>query len=187
MDDRFRFIESSIEDLIIFECLPISDQRGYLERLFCADTFHAHNLTKPIVQVNRTLTNISGTVRGLHFQNPPYTETKIVICLEGTVMDVAVDIRRNSDTFLNWHSEILSETNNKGILIPDGFAHGFQALTNNCELLYLHTSSYQLSSEGGINAKDLTISIDWLLPVTNISERDQALPFIDDSFSGLVI
>ena len=88
-------------------------------------------------------------MRGLHFQYPPHAETKLVSCLRGEVFDVAVDLRRDSPTFLRWHAEILSSDNHRTLLIPEGFAHGFQTLTEDCELLYLHTAAWQPGAEGG--------------------------------------
>jgi dTDP-4-dehydrorhamnose 3,5-epimerase len=93
-----------------------------------------------------------GTVRGLHFQRPPHAEAKLVTCLHGQVFDVAVDLRAGSPTFLQWHAEELTESNGRSLLIPEGFAHGFQTLSEHCELLYVHSATFVPSSEGGINA-----------------------------------
>ena len=101
-----------------------------------------------ICQINKTLTREKGTVRGLHFQQSPYAETKIVSCLRGKVWDVVVDLREGSSTFLSYHAVELSADNHKSYLIPEGFAHGFQTLTSNCELLYFHTAEYNKGSGG---------------------------------------
>ena len=107
-----------------------TDNRGFFDRIFCQTSLKNLLKTKNIYQINRTFTKKEGTVRGLHFQYPPYTETKIVSCLKGKVWDVAVDLRKGSTTFLHYHAEVLTEDNHKSYLIPEGFAHGFQTLTS---------------------------------------------------------
>lgn len=163
------------------------DQRGFLSRLYCANDFGVAGITKPITQVNHTLTKKRGAVRGLHYQRPPYAEIKFVSCLKGEVWDVAVDLRRDSPTFLQWHAEILSATNRKSLLIPEGYAHGFQALTEDCELLYLHTASYHLEAEGALNIEDPKLKITWPLTVHDLSERDSTHPFISHEFEGIAL
>ncbi len=165
----------------------IGDHRGYLERMFCATELSSLLPGKSITQINHTLTVAQGTVRGLHFQHPPHSETKIVSCIRGEVFDVAVDFRSGSPTFLNWHAEVLSADNHKTFLIPDGFAHGFQTLTENCELLYFHTAPYEPASEGGLNACDPTLNITWPLPVTEFSARDAAHPWLTAASTGCAI
>jgi dTDP-4-dehydrorhamnose 3,5-epimerase len=106
--------------------------------------------------------------------------------LRGEVFDVAIDLRRSSPTFLHWHGEILSAENKKSYLIPEGFAHGFQALTDDCELLYLHTAGYAPHAEGGIHPQDERVGIEWPLGITDISNRDSNHPRLDESFVGLI-
>ena len=125
-----------------------------------------------------------GTVRGLHFQRPPHAEDKYVSCLRGEVYDVAVDLRRGSATFLRWHAEKLSAANRRSLLVPRGFAHGFQALTDDCELIYLHTHRHVPASEGALNVRDPALAIDWPLPIVELSERDASHPFVDPAFAG---
>ena len=187
MSQRFNFIETSLKDLYKIEQKPIEDERGFLSRFFCAEEFKEIGFTKPIAQMNHTFTKQKGAVRGMHFQNSPHTETKIITCMRGEVFDVAVDIRKNSPTFLQWHAEILSEKNQSSLYIPDGFAHGFQTLTENCELLYIHSSSYQPDAEGALNALEPKLSIDWPLEITEISERDRNNPMISSEFKGIDI
>jgi dTDP-4-dehydrorhamnose 3,5-epimerase len=124
-------------------------------------------------------------VRGLHFQYHPHAEMKLIRCLRGRVFDVAVDLRKNSPTFLEWHAEELSGENQRMIVIPEGFAHGFQVLETDSELLYLHTATYQKGSEGAVRYNDPLIGIHWPLPVTDVSARDQNHPFLDHSFHGI--
>ena len=165
----------------------MGDNRGYLERLFCSNNFHLLIPTKTIVQINHTITTQCGTVRGMHFQYSPHSETKFVSCLKGEVFDVAVDLRLNSPTFLHWHAEILSGNNHKTFFIPDGFAHGFQSLTENCELLYFHTAAYCKEVEDGLNALDPKLAISWPLTISEISKRDNLHPFLTDSFQGICL
>jgi dTDP-4-dehydrorhamnose 3,5-epimerase len=165
----------------------MSDERGFLERLYCDSELTAEGIRLPIVQANRTMTVRKGTIRGMHFQNPPHTETKLVSCLSGRVFDVAVDLRRGSPTFLHWHGEELSAGNHKSMLIPAGFAHGLQTLENDCELLYFHSAAYAAEAEGGIHPQDPKIGIAWPLPIAEMSSRDQDHPALAAEFKGLAL
>ncbi len=122
--------------------------------MFCAQDFLELEMMTSISQINHTVTRTEGSVRGLHFQRPPHGETKVVSCLRGSVFDVAVDIRRSSPTFLQWHAELLSEDNSRSLHIPQGFAHGFQCLTPDCELLYFHSTPHAPQSEAALNVLD---------------------------------
>ena len=185
---RFDFIQTPLSDLMLVQRKATEDHRGFLSRFFFIEAFSEAGIKKPIVQINHTLTRKKGAVRGLHFQHPPHAEIKLVSCLKGKVLDVAVDIRRTSPTFLQWHGEILSAENYKSLLIPEGFAHGFQALTEDCELVYLHTSAYHSDSEGALNVTDPSLSIDWPLPVIDLSKRDQNHPFVTNiNFKGITL
>ena len=183
--NRFTVFDTPIDDLKLIERSAISDHRGYFERLFCLQDLVDLIDTKSIVQINRSLTINSGSVRGLHFQHPPDSECKFVTCTRGKVFDVAVDLRINSPTFLRFHSEILTENNHKTFYIPEGFAHGFQTLSDNCELLYLHTSCYSSRSQGALNAIDPKLGINWPLDITNRSKRDLNQPLICSNFKGI--
>lgn len=134
---------------------------------------------RSIAQINRTVTTKRGTVRGMHFQNPPHAEMKFVSCLRGEVFDVAVDVRPDSPTRWHWHAELLSPENHKTLVIPEGFAHGFQTLTEDCEMLYLHTAVYHPPAEGGLNAADPALAIEWPLVVSEMSPRDFSHPFLN--------
>jgi dTDP-4-dehydrorhamnose 3,5-epimerase len=184
---RFDFIPTPLAGLLLVQRTAISDARGFLSRFYCADEFRALGITKPIAQINHTLTRQQGAVRGLHFQHPPYAETKLVSCLHGEIWDVAVDLRHDSPTFLHWHGEILSAENRKSLLIPEGYAHGFQALTDDCELLYLHTEAYHPEAEGGLPVTDSRLNITWRLPISELSPRDRNHPFISQDFQGIVL
>lgn len=163
----------------------IEDSRGYFSRLFCAEELRGAGFHGAIVQINQTLTRHRGAVRGMHFQHVPYAEIKIVSCLRGEVFDVAVDLRRGSPTFLSWHGDVLSSGNRKSLLIPEGFAHGFQTLTDDCELLYFHSAPYVPTAEGALNARDPRLSIEWPLPVGEMSERDRLHPLLEPDFTGI--
>ena len=160
---------------------PYNDERGYLERIFCSDELKGYLKKDKIVQVNRTLTRKKGTIRGLHYQKRPFDEIKIIQCLKGELIDVAVDLRKNSKTFLKHVTLILSSRKKESILIPQGFAHGFQSLTDNVELLYLHTKAYNARYEDGINPFDKVISINWPLKCKFISHRDKNLNMISEN------
>jgi dTDP-4-dehydrorhamnose 3,5-epimerase len=184
MSACFDIIAAPITGLHILQRKPIGDSRGYLERLFCKDELQTLLPGKRIEQVNHTLTTNRGTVRGLHFQYPPHAETKLVHCLRGEVFDVAVDLRRDSPTFLHWHAEVLSAENHRTLVIPEGFAHGFQALVGECEMLYFHTAAYRQEAEGGLHPEDPRIAIRWPLPVAGLSPRDTARSMLDRDFEG---
>lgn len=164
---------------------PRGDERGYLERMFCQNDLAAVVGTISVAQINHTVTRQRGVVRGMHFQRVPRAEMKFVSCLRGEVFDVAVDLREGSKTFLQWHAERLCPEQHNTLVIPPGCAHGFQTLTDDCELIYLHTEFYTPEAEGGVNAVDPRLAIGWPLPVHGRSPRDEGHPFIDSSFRGL--
>lgn len=186
MASRFDFTATVLNDLFVVQRKEIEDDRGFLSRFYCAEEFAQVGM-KPISQINHTLTRKKGAVRGLHFQHAPHAEIKLVSCLRGKVWDVAVDLRRGSSTFLQWHAEVLSAANRKSLLIPEGFAHGFQALTEDCELIYLHTSAYEPASENALNIADPTLGIAWPLPVSEISDRDRNHKLIGQNFQGITV
>jgi dTDP-4-dehydrorhamnose 3,5-epimerase len=163
------------------------DSRGFLQRLFCKRDLESVLSMREVKQVNHTNTKYAGTVRGLHFQLPPHAETKLVSCVRGEVWDVAVDLRADSPTFLRYHRELLSDSNQISLLLPEGVAHGFQTMCDDCELVYLHTETYEPDYESGINVFDDTLNIPWPLPITELSERDQRATFITDSFKGVTV
>ena len=187
MSHRFEIFDTPLHGLKLLERKPIGDGRGYLERLFCAEELQALIPGKGIAQINHTLTAKRGVVRGMHFRHPPQTEAKFVSCLRGEVFDVAVDLRRASPTFLCWHGENLCADSHKTLLIPEGFAHGFQTLTDDCEMLYFHTAIYQPEAEGGINAQDPLLAIRWPTAISELSPRDTSHPMLTRDFSGMTV
>jgi len=175
----------SLEDSYLIVPDPFEDNRGQFTRIFCKKEISATGLKKEIVQINHSLTVQKGSVRGMHFQYAPMAEIKMVKCISGAAFDVIIDLRKGSPTFLQWHGEILSEKNMKMIYIPEGFAHGFQTMEQNCKLLYFHTEFYNPEFEGSVRYNDPLINISWPLEVTDISEKDTNHPLLADDFSGL--
>jgi dTDP-4-dehydrorhamnose 3,5-epimerase len=175
-----RFVRhlTPLQGLFVIERKPIEDERGFFSRFFCREEFTAFGFDRPIFQINHTLTRLRGAVRGMHFQRAPHQETKLVSCIAGEVFDVALDLRPESSTYLHWHGEILSAANAHSMLIPRGFAHGFQTLRKDCQLIYLHDEAYAPTFEAGVNPFDPKYGIAWPLPVSQISERDRSFPFI---------
>jgi len=165
----------------------LGDARGFLSRLFSAKELGAAGWNGPIAQINHSFTAARGTVRGMHFQRPPHAEMKLVSCLRGEVWDVAVDIRAGSKTFLRWHAERLSADNGCALLIPQGFAHGFQALSDCAELLYCHSAAYDAAAEGAINPKDPMLATAWPLQIAEMSPRDSGQPMLNAGFTGVVL
>jgi dTDP-4-dehydrorhamnose 3,5-epimerase len=182
---NFEFIPTALAGLTVAQRQRREDSRGFLSRLYCQDEFRLAGVRAPIAQINQTLTRRKGTVRGMHFQLPPHAEIKIVSCLHGEIFDVAVDLRKNSPTFLQWHAEVLSADNQRCLVIPHGYAHGFQTLADDCELLYLHTAPYAPEAERGLNATDPRLSIAWPLTISQRSERDDNHDFLSSEFQGL--
>lgn len=187
MSSRFEVLPTPIADLFVVQRQPLGDHRGYLERMFCTHELAPLLDGRAIVQINHSLTVQRATVRGLHFQHPPHAEVKFVSCLHGEVWDVAVDLRRGSPTFLQWHAERLSAENHRTLVIPAGFAHGFQTLTDRCEMLYLHTAAYHPEAEGGLHPLDPRLAISWPLPVKGLSTRDANHPFLAPDFAGIAL
>ena len=177
--------QTIIEGVYIIKRKPIYDNRGMFERLFCKHELEKIQKNMEIVQINRSINNIIGTVRGMHFQYPPRAEDKYVSCIKGGVFDVVVDLRKGSDTLLKWFGTELTETNYTMIHVPKGCAHGFQVLQKNTELIYFHTEYYSPEHEGSIRHDDPSVRIKWLLPISEISEKDQNQSFLDNNFSGI--
>ncbi len=184
---RFVIQATPLAGLKVIERQQTGDSRGFLSRLFCADELAAAGWIKPVAQINQTLTHQRGTVRGMHFQQPPHAEMKLISCIKGSVLDVAVDVRVGSPTFLQWHAEELSANNRRALLIPEGFAHGFQTLEDESELLYLHSAAYVAEADSALNALDPRLSICWPLPVAERSVRDTQHSMINHQFTGVVL
>jgi dTDP-4-dehydrorhamnose 3,5-epimerase len=182
---RLSFEATALAGLVRVQRVRLEDARGYFSRVFCAEELAAAGWQGPVAQVNHTFTRQRGAVRGLHFQHAPHAEDKLVSCLRGEVFDVAVDLRRGSPTLLQWHAECLSAANGRALLIPQGFAHGFQCLSEDCELLYLHSRPYVQGAEGAVQVREPRLAIGWPLPITDLSDRDAAHPLLAASFTGI--
>ena len=183
--NNLRILDFGINDLKVIERKKIEDARGSLSRLFCSNELNSAGWKNPIAQINFTYTKLKGTVRGMHFQNHPFAEDKLVTCIKGKIFDVAVDLRKDSKSFLKHESIILSKENNRSFLIPKGFAHGFQTLTDDVELIYFHSQYYTPQAESGINPNDQVLNIRWPEKITSISERDANHKNISNNFKGI--
>lgn len=180
MSRRFTTRSTPLRDVFVLTRSPRCDARGHLERLYCAsDLGDVCETDEPILQINHTLTRTSGTIRGMHYQRVPHADRKIVSCIRGEVYDVVVDLRPESPTYLGWHAELLSADNHRSVVIPKGCAHGFQAVSPDCELLYFHTALWHAESEAGVHPLDPLIGIAWPLPVSDMSDRDRSHPLLD--------
>lgn len=166
---------------------PVGDHRGQFTRLFCAQELAEVGWHTAVAQINLSHTHEMGSVRGLHFQHPPHAENKLVTCLQGEVWDVALDLRAGSPTFMKWHAERLSADNHHALLIPAGFAHGFQTLGAHTTLLYCHSHTHTPDHEGGVHPNDPGVQVDWPLPVQHLSVRDAAWPRLSPQFTGLSV
>lgn len=175
-----RFTKLSLPDVLRVDLDRIEDERGFFGRLFCQDEMTTNGIEMSVAQCNNTLTRRAGTIRGMHFQRPPKAEIKIVRCIRGAVYDVAVDLRSGSATYGHWCSVELDEQNRSMLIIPKGFAHGFQALSPDTEMLYFHSEFYSKSHEGGLDPLDATVAIRWPLPVQVLSERDRQNPRLSE-------
>ncbi len=174
-----------IDGVLQVSLSPRRDARGSFTRLFCDAELAGVLSGRHIVQVNHSLTLQTGAVRGMHYQLPPHSEIKFVKCLKGRVWDVAVDLRRGSPTFLRWTATELSADNGIVAVIPEGCAHGFQALEPDCELLYLHTAAYDPALERGVSCTDPALGVNWPLPIADLSPRDAGHPPLEAGYSGI--
>jgi len=179
------FNETFLKGSYVIELEPFTDERGWFARTFCKDEFSKIGHHKEWLQLNHSFTRQQGTIRGMHYQLPPFSEIKLIRCIAGAVYDVIIDLRNGSSTFLNYFGAELSSANKKMIYVPEGFAHGFQALTDDCELIYHHTAMYMQGVEAGIKYNEPLLNINWPLAVTMISARDSTHPALGPNFKGL--
>ncbi|OBH67938.1 dTDP-4-dehydrorhamnose 3,5-epimerase [Mycobacterium mantenii] len=180
-------IDTPLADLKVVKSSPHRDARGAFLRLFCAQELLAVVGQRQIAQINHSRTSNVGAVRGLHFQRPPHAEMKMIRCLRGRVWDVAVDVRAESPTFLRWYGQELAQDDAQMLVIPEGFAHGFQVLEPESELLYLHTALYYPPAEGGLRYDDPRLAIAWPLQPQDLSPRDQTHPLLNADFTGVTL
>lgn len=175
-----RFIETQLQGAFIIELDPRADERGFFARTFCAWEFSNYGLEKEFVQCNLSLSRQKGTLRGLHFQHAPWCEAKLVRCVRGAIRDVIVDLRPNSSTFGRHEAVELSAENRRALYVPKAFAHGFQTLTDDCEVFYQMSSRHAPDAAGGIRAEDPALGIKWPLSVTQMSDKDRTLPLLSE-------
>ena len=165
--------KTSISGVFILFSEPFKDGRGFFNRIFCRKELEVIRPGIVIAQINYSMTKVKGAIRGMHLQYPPHAEMKIVRCVKGSIFDVAVDLRKDSPTFLQWHGEVLSAENMNALVIPEGCAHGFQSLENDTEIIYMSTSPYCKEAEWGIRYNESKVEIQWLLPATVLSKKDK--------------
>lgn len=185
MDNKLTVESLNIEGTFIVLNQKMHDYRGNFSRLFCKTELESILAERVILQINQSITNTKGTIRGMHYQTQPYAEMKLVRCIKGSIWDVMVDLRKDSPTFLKVISNELNSSNACMLIIPEGVAHGFQSLENDSQLIYLHTELFSPNSEQGINPFDPILNINWPLPMTTISERDQSFEMLDKNYKGI--
>jgi dTDP-4-dehydrorhamnose 3,5-epimerase len=178
------FTATPLEGAFIIDVEPFTDDRGFFTRFFCENEFRQHDLVSSFLQANHSGTDKAGTVRGMHMQNAPWGETKLVKCIKGRIFDVIVDVRATSPTFLQWFGAELSAENKKMMYVPKGFAHGFQTLEDNSDIMYLVSQVYNKDAELPLRYNDPAIGIQWPLPVTVISEKDANAALCNENFKG---
>jgi dTDP-4-dehydrorhamnose 3,5-epimerase len=179
------FNQTFLKGSYTIELTPFTDSRGWFARTWCKNEFQQIGHTKEWVQMNHSFNAKAGAVRGMHYQLPPYTEIKMVRCIAGAVYDVIIDLRKGSETFLQWFGTELSAKNKTMLYIPEGFAHGFQTLADDTELIYQHTDFFTPGAEAGIQYNDPMLNIKWPLEPTEISDRDKWHPLLNDNFTGI--
>lgn len=179
------FEETILQGSYIISPKILEDNRGWFSRFFCKEEFIKIGHSKEWIQMNHSFTSKKGSIRGMHFQKPPFEEIKMVRCIAGAVYDVIVDIRKNSETFLQFFAQKLSAQNKKMMYIPQGFAHGFQTLTDGAELIYHHTAFYTPEVEDALHFQDPILNIPWPIQITEVSERDANHNFLTPQFKGI--
>jgi dTDP-4-dehydrorhamnose 3,5-epimerase len=165
-----------LADARLIDIEPQRDERGFFARIWCARELKAHGIDVDLAQENLSLNRRAGTLRGLHYQKPPHAEAKIVRCVRGAIFDVIVDIRPGSPTYGSWEGFRLDADNRRALYVPKGFAHGFQSLVDDTEVLYQMTAFHTPDSAAGFRGDDPAFAITWPLPVSAISARDRAWP-----------
>ena len=171
-----RLSETRLEGLYLVELDLIEDARGAFARSFCRDEFEAAGIEFSVVQANISFNRFAGTLRGMHLQKEPHAEAKIVRCTRGALFDVAIDLRPGSDTFCEWYGTELNAENRRALFIPEGFAHGFQTLTDDTEAHYLMSEPYAPEAATGVRFDDPAFGIEWPMDVASISDKDRSWP-----------
>lgn len=173
------FHDTTLRDARLIGLERRGDARGHFMRTFCAETFAAQGLVSDFVQANHSHNVQRGTLRGLHFQRPPHGEVKLVRVVRGAILDVIVDLRRDSPSFGKWEGFELTDRNDRMLYVPAGFAHGFQTLADDTAVTYQVSHRYTPEAEGGLRWDDPALGIDWPLPPATMSDKDAAWPLVD--------
>jgi dTDP-4-dehydrorhamnose 3,5-epimerase len=168
-----KFNKTKLSDSFVIDLDKREDERGFFARLFCINEFDQNQADRNIVQINNSLSRDKGTLRGIHYQLSPKSETKIVRCIKGSLWDVIVDLRPDSPSFLQWFGETLSAENRRMMFVPKGFGHGFITLEPDTEAIYLVTEFYSPEHERGLRWNDPNIGIEWPIEPVIISEKDK--------------
>jgi dTDP-4-dehydrorhamnose 3,5-epimerase len=168
------FTETKLAGAFTLDLERREDDRGYFARAFCQHEFTEHGLKPVIAQANVAFNRVAGTLRGMHFQFPPAAETKLVRCIRGAILDIIVDLRPESPTYLEHVAVRLDEENGRSLYVPERFAHGYQTLVDETETSYFVGEYYTPDAEGGLAPDDPRLGLTWPLPVTTISEKDAA-------------
>jgi len=175
-----KFSAARLAGVFVIDLELKEDERGFFARAYCDKEFSAMGLNTHWPQCNISFTRTRGIVRGLHFQDEPFAEIKLVRCLSGTMFDVVVDIRRASPTFGEWEAFELSGANRRSLYIPPGFAHGLQCLSDSCEVFYQMGEYFASDLAGGVRWNDPAIGIPWPLKEAIVSSRDAGLPLLSE-------
>ena len=170
------FIETRLKGAFIVDILRLEDERGFFGRSWCLDEFKEHGLNNKLTQCNISFNKKQGTLRGIHYQVAPYEEAKLVRCTMGEIYDVIIDLRPASPTFTNWIAIELTAENRRALYIPEGFAHGFQTLTDNTEVFYQMSEIHHPESARGIRWNDPVFNVSWPITTMVISEKDNNYP-----------
>jgi dTDP-4-dehydrorhamnose 3,5-epimerase len=174
-----RFVPCGLDGAFVVELEPIEDERGFFARAWCEDELADHGLESRLAQCSISRNVTAGTLRGLHFQHAPHEEVKLVRCIRGAIFDVIVDLRVGSPTRLEWFGQVLDSEGGAALYVPKGFAHGFQTLTDDADVLYMISQRYVADSAAGVRWDDPAIGISWPeATVRTMSERDRAWPDI---------
>ena len=174
------FTETALPGAFVLDLERREDDRGYFARAFCQDEFTEHGLKPVVAQANVAFNRYAGTLRGMHFQFPPAAETKVVRCTRGAILDIIVDLRPESPTYLRHVAVRLDEDNGRSLYVPERFAHGYQTLVDATETSYFVGEFYTPDAEGGLPADDPRLELEWPLPVTTMSEKDRSWAPLDE-------
>lgn len=173
-----KFIETPLKGAFVVEQMPISDDRGFFARAFCAKEFEDHGLKPAVAQINLSYNEKKGTMRGLHYQEAPATEAKFMRCITGAIYDVIVDLRPDSPTFRQHFAIELSAENRLALYVPEMFAHGYLALTDGAQAFYSASEFYTPGVENGLRYDDPALAINWPIPIESVTEKDANWPLL---------